>query len=119
MVEDLLACYDFGATPANLHNIYNRVKQVQRPRPDVNPKTLVDLSDESAWHNYLGNNSHYSDFLAFFQKEMAEIGWQQMLNKRMFEGTELANDFLARCFGGRYVLIRGTLMGTNDVIGGG
>lgn len=62
----------------------------------------MDLSDESEWHKYLGNNNHYVDFLVFFQKEMEEIGLEAMLDKRLFGGTEVADDLFMRCFAGKY-----------------
>lgn len=113
MAEDLLTCYDFGTTPANMHTIYNRVKKVQRPRPETDAAVLVDLADEGSWHKHLGNNSRYSDFLASFEKEMAQIGWQEMVNKRMFSRTEAADDFFVRCFSGESVPVRDTVVDTD------
>lgn len=103
MAEDLLTCYDFGATPANLRDIYNRVKKVQRPLPEVDAAALVDLADESTWHKYIGENSRYADFLAFFEGEAAQIGLQHMLNRRLFARTDAADDLLIRCFSGGFV----------------
>ncbi|RPB09211.1 hypothetical protein P167DRAFT_527561 [Morchella conica CCBAS932] len=102
MSDDLLATYDFGASPADLETIYNRVKEVQHVLPELHPEIVVDLSDESQWHKYLGAREYWSDFLTFFQKEMEEIGMPAMLNKRLFAGTEASDDLLTRCFGGIY-----------------
>lgn len=104
MSDDLLATYDFGASPADLETIYNRVKEVQHVLPELHPEIVVDLSDESQWHKYLGAREYWSDFLTFFQKEMEEIGMPAMLNKRLFAGTEASDDLLTRCFGGECTL---------------
>lgn len=103
MAEDLLTSYNFGATPANLHNIYNRVKKVQRPLPEVDAVALVDLADKGTWHKYLGENSRYADFLAFFDRELAQIGPERTLNKHLFAQTDAADDLLVRCFSGEFV----------------
>ncbi|KAI5839496.1 hypothetical protein DFP73DRAFT_598482 [Morchella snyderi] len=102
MSDDLLSTYDFGATPADLDAIFNRVKQVQRPPPELHSEIVVDLSDESQWHKYLGDKDRWSDFVTFFQKEMEDIGMPAMLNKRLFAGTEASDDLLGRCFSGLY-----------------
>lgn len=103
MTHAILTSYDFGATPAYLNSYYEREKHIQRPLLVADEKVFKDLSDESSWDKYLGDNGHYSDFLAFFQKEVQEIGWQDMINKRMFARTKAADGFLARSFAGRYI----------------
>lgn len=70
----------------------------QRPLLEVDEKALTDLSDESMWDEYLGDVNHYSSFLAFFRKEMEEIGFQEMINKRLFSGTDAADSLLIRSF---------------------
>lgn len=84
--------------------MFNRVGEVQRAPPELQSEIVVDLSDESQWHKYLGANEHWSDFLTFFQKEMEEIGMPAMLNKRLFAGTEASDDLLTRCFSGECTL---------------
>lgn len=100
MVEDLLACYDCGATPATLRNVYDRVKKVQR----VRPAPRVDLRDAAEWRRCIGDNKYYSDFVTFFEAELAVRGWRGVVDVWMFSGSEEADALLARCFSGVFLL---------------
>lgn len=100
IVHQLLAQYDLGAPVSVLKEAYKRESHYQRPRLDVKPKVLADLSDENKWGEYLGKEAYYHSFLEHFQKQMEAIGWQETVNKTLFSKTELADDMLVRTFGG-------------------
>jgi hypothetical protein len=44
---------------------------------------------------------YYTDFLAFFQKEIDKMGWQKVLNEYLFKGDERSEDMLIRMFAGK------------------
>lgn len=49
---------------------------------------------------YLGRQKHYHNFLVFFQEEINEKGWQEVVNEYVFKGDERADDMLVRMFSG-------------------
>ncbi|KAL7270784.1 hypothetical protein RUND412_006495 [Rhizina undulata] len=100
IVHYMLPLWDVGAPAHLIRHHFSREKRYQLPKIDVAPKALANLSDESKWREYLGKNSHYSDFLFHFQREISTIGYEACLKARLLSGDELANDLLGRFFGG-------------------
>lgn len=60
------------------------------------------MSDPEKFKKYLGKEKYYHDFLVFFQKEMEKNGWEDVLNRYFFAGTEEADDLLGRLFAGMF-----------------
>jgi hypothetical protein len=58
------------------------------------------MYDPKKYKTYLGDENYYHDFLAYFQGEITQKGWQNVLNEYMFKGDERADDMLVRMFGG-------------------
>jgi len=50
---------------------------------------------------YLGKGKYYPEFLIFFQNEMSQKGWENVLSEFLFSGDERAEDLLARLFAGK------------------
>lgn len=98
----LLALYDFGASASLLKTTYDREQYYQRPPPEVHEKVLQDLSDESKWDEFIGKAEYYSDFLAFFTKEIKELGWQETVHKWLFRGTPVTERLFANIHAGLY-----------------
>lgn len=99
-VHYLLALYDFGASSSVLKATYEREHRYQRPPPEVNEKVLQDLSDESKWNEFIGKGEYYGDFLAFFTKEIKQIGWQETVKKWLFRGTPVTERLFANIHSG-------------------
>ena len=96
----LLALYDFGASSSILKAAYKRECHYQRPTPEVHEKVLQDLSDENKWDEFIGKAEYYSDFIAFFTKEIKELGWQDTVKKWLFRGTPITERLLANIYSG-------------------
>ena len=64
---------------------------------------VQDLHDRSKYHDYLGNEKYYPDFLVFFQQEIDKKGWEAVINEYVLMGDELADDMLARMYAGEYM----------------
>lgn len=97
----LLALYDFGASSTNLKDTYEREKYYQRPPPVVHDKVLQDLNDESKWDNFFEKGDCYSDFLAFFTKEIKTLGWQETVKKWLFRQGPLTERLSANLNAGQ------------------
>jgi len=95
IVHYLLALYDFGASSSRLKATYEHEHYYQRPPPELHEEVLQDLNDESKWSEYIGQAKHYSDFLAFFTKEIQELGWQEAVKKWLLRGTPVTERLFA------------------------
>lgn len=61
---------------------------------------VEDMHDPEKFKKYLGSEKYYHDFMVFFEQEMDEKGWQEVLNEYVFKGDDRADDMLVRMFGG-------------------
>ena len=61
---------------------------------------VTDMHDPKKYKRYLGSEKYYHSFLVFFEQEINQKGWQQVLNEYIFKGDERADDMLVRMFGG-------------------
>jgi len=61
---------------------------------------VTDMHDLKKYKTYLGREKYYHDFLVFFQEEINQKSWQEVLNQYVFKDDERANDMLVRMFGG-------------------
>lgn len=79
---------------ANLH--------YQRPAQPVHQAVVNDLFQ--TWDHasaYLGQENHYPDFLAFFQREIDAKGWEAVLSEYLFKkDSPSAEDLFVRLFAG-------------------
>lgn len=62
---------------------------------------VSQMHDPEHFKGFLGNERYYHDFLKFFQDEMEEKGWENVLNEYLFAADERADDMLARLFAGK------------------
>jgi hypothetical protein len=72
----------------------------QRARPAANETVVSALRDAARWPAYLGRDKHYADFLVFFQREMADKGWEAVVREYVLCGDARADNMLVRMFAG-------------------
>ncbi|KAK5627329.1 hypothetical protein RRF57_003044 [Xylaria bambusicola] len=96
----LLALYGIGASPDNIQMGYDDNVNYQRAPYEVHPDQIKELKDFEVAKKKLGKEEYYTDFLAFFQNEIDEKGWQAVLNEYLFKGDERSDDLLVRMFAG-------------------
>jgi hypothetical protein len=72
----------------------------QRPPVPLKQSIVTDMHDPKKYKTYLGSEKYYHDFLIFFQEEIDQKGWQEVLNQYVFNGDERADDMLVRMFSG-------------------
>jgi hypothetical protein len=100
-----LTLYGLGAPAKVVEDAYNHNKSYQRPRGPVEERILEDMSTAETFKKYLGKEKYYQDFLVFWQREMEEKGWQNVLNEYLFANTERSDDMLGRMYAGKSFLI--------------
>jgi hypothetical protein len=81
---------------------YDTNASYQRSAVPQHNHLAEELASWDVAQRHLGNEKHYPDFLAFFQREIERLGgWQQALNEHLFKaGDPRAEDLLARMFAG-------------------
>lgn len=100
IAHHLLTIYALNAGPGEIQKAYNVNVGYQRPPQPLDDNLLTQLHDPEKFNSCLGKERYYHDFLVFFQKEMSDFGWQNVVNKYLLAGDERADDLLARLFGG-------------------
>jgi len=63
-------------------------------------EVIENLHEPTQFKKYLGNERYYNDYLKFFQSEIDEKGWKNVLNEYLFARDERADDMLVRLFAG-------------------
>lgn len=94
--------YALGAEPDKILLHYQRNTEYQRlpmkkPTPDAPPMLL----DEEQYKAALGDESMFFHFNQFFEYQVKEHGYQWVLQKYLVDGSEIADDMLARMYMGR------------------
>ncbi|KAF3919114.1 hypothetical protein ABW21_db0206287 [Orbilia brochopaga] len=84
IAHHLLAIYALGADPANLQFAFDTNVKLQQPIGDEKPPVLQEISQSKGWADYLGKADLYHTFLAFFQKSIDEVGWQETIARYLF-----------------------------------
>ncbi|KAI0465911.1 HypA protein [Xylaria cf. heliscus] len=96
----LLSLYGIGASPEEIQQGYTDNANYQRAPYEIHPDTVEELKDFDKAKEKLGNEEYYTDFLAFFQSEIDNKGWQAVLNEYLFKGDKRSDDMMARMFAG-------------------
>lgn len=61
------------------------------------------MADKGKFKSYLDDEKQYTNFLAFFQREIEKRGVGEVLNEHVFAGDEHADDMLVRVFAGWFI----------------
>ncbi|PYI12246.1 hypA-like protein [Aspergillus sclerotiicarbonarius CBS 121057] len=96
----VLSIYALGASPEQIRAAYDSNKSYQRPVLPVDEKVVQDMANAGTFLKCLGNEKHYSDYLAFFQKQIEGKGVEKVLQEYLFSGEEVAERMLVMLFGG-------------------
>lgn len=59
-----------------------------------------DLTDPATYSKFLGKEQYYHDFMTFFQSEMSQKGWQNVVKEWVLANDDKANDMLIRMHAG-------------------
>lgn len=96
----LLALYGTGAGASSLQLGYNNNTDYQRPTLPPHEQVIEELKSWDHAKKYLGQEKYYPDFLRFFQKEIENRGYEEVLNEYVFKGDETADELFSRLFAG-------------------
>lgn len=100
IVHHLLTLFSLGATPEISEEMYKRDCAFQAVKPPYNDSIAKSLHDPAVYLKYVGQHMHYPEFLDFFEREIAQKGVQETVNRYVFAGDEIAEDMFGRLFQG-------------------
>ncbi|XDG02298.1 hypothetical protein ABKA04_001913 [Annulohypoxylon sp. FPYF3050] len=100
LTHQLLSLYGTGARPEHLKKAYDVNKTYQRPTMKLHENVVEELKDWETAKKRVGKGEYYPDFLAFFQREIDERGWEKVLGEYMFGGDAKSEDMLIRMLAG-------------------
>lgn len=100
IVHHLCTLFALNATPAEIQQGYDVNVSYQRPPEPLKESIVDDMHKADRFKTYLGKEQYYHDFLVFFQKEIDQKGWQDVLNEYLFARDERADDLLVRMYAG-------------------
>ncbi|KAF2137187.1 uncharacterized protein K452DRAFT_278799 [Aplosporella prunicola CBS 121167] len=100
--HQLLTIYALGGDPRQIEKAYEANKVYQRPPVIVNDKAVPDMHDPEHFKQHLGDENYYHAYLVFFQQQIQQRGWKDVVQEFIFRGDKRANDMLVRLFAGVY-----------------
>ncbi|KAG6048549.1 hypothetical protein E4U39_007270 [Claviceps sp. Clav50 group G5] len=102
ITHHLLTLYGLGAPISALKTAYDANEHYQQKAIPVKHSVVTELQRNWSANapNYLSVGKHYSDFLAFFQLEIDEKGWEAVLSEFVFQDTSKSRDIYQRLFSG-------------------
>lgn len=100
--HNILTKLALGASAAELEQGFVDNKRDQRARPDVDEQVVGEMATEDGFYKYLGEGAQYTNYMVFFEREMARKGWRDVVNEYCFSRTRNADALLARLFDGAF-----------------
>lgn len=101
MLHHILALYGTGAPAQVLQWAFNLRHELQRPVEPRHPDVISRLHE--SWDHaadYLGNEDHYPDFLAYFQDVINDRGYEQVVREYLLKQTAASDELLVRLHAG-------------------
>lgn len=108
-----MTSFALGAGSETIQKHYDNNTNYQRPNSSLDDKVVQDLGDPTRFLQSLCDPSHYHDYLVFFQNEIAEKGYEEVVNEYVFKGDERANIMFGRMFAGKSLLVEGSFENEN------
>ena len=102
IAHHVLTIYALGATPDEIQQHYDKDKSYQRPLQPIDNDVLKNLHDCKKFHDYLGNERYYHDYLVFFRSEIDKKGSEEVIKEYILSGDERAEDMLVRLHAGTF-----------------
>lgn len=70
------------------------------PRKFPDESVIEEIKTEKGFRKYRGSQDHFLDFVTFFEREIYQLGYQEVLQRYMVGGGEIADDLLGRMYHG-------------------
>ena len=101
-VHNVLTSLALGATPTELQRAFNDNLPGQRPQPPVDEETVASFRDDAKFYEKIGDQTHYTNYLVFFERLIEDQGWKNVVTQYCFSHSKVADGILIRMFDGAF-----------------
>jgi len=91
-----------GGGPKHLRRAYDDGELIQRPKTAPDLSVVSSLHDPATFRKHTQDIEQYSNFLAFFEQQIAAKGWQAVVTETLFSRNPQSDFLLAQLFEGLY-----------------
>jgi hypothetical protein len=102
LVHNLLSRLALGANPEQLQIAFDDDLPTQRPMPPRDDEVILNLSNEDYFYAQIGKINNYTNFLIFFEQQIEQKGWRDVVNEYTFSHTRIAEAILPLMYDGAY-----------------
>ena len=101
-VHNILTSLALGATPTELQSAFEDNLPGQRPPPPIDEDVIHSFHDDVKFSEKIGDLTHYTNYLIFFERLIQERGYEDVVNQYCFSHTKVADAILTRMFDGAF-----------------
>ncbi|KAJ5124900.1 uncharacterized protein N7515_008725 [Penicillium bovifimosum] len=91
-----ITIWALGANPETIRSQHDRNSLYQREAMTIQETLVDDMSDPLVFKRCLGREENFLNFCRFFEDEINRIGYQEVLQQYLVNGTAVADDILCR-----------------------
>lgn len=102
MAHSLLTTFALGGDPHEVQRAYEDGLAVQRAQPQVEYDVVKGLANDDNMFAVLGQIAQYTNVMTFFEQQMDQRDWREVLDQYCFNRSKLADIILARMYEGAY-----------------
>ena len=102
MAHSLLTVFALGGSPSELQRAFDDNQPDQRPLPDPDDLIIKEMSDNGKCYERLGQIKNYTNFLVFFERQIEDKGWREVIQEYCFSRSQIAEAILAGLYEGAY-----------------
>ena len=104
-VHHTLTLWSLGADPEQMweHYVHN-TSYMLKTLKKADHGTVDDLGRIFSFKKHLGNEYYYQDYVHHFEREIRDLGYQEVIQKYLVGGSEIANDIMPRMWMGTHLL---------------
>ena len=96
-----ITLWALGAKPKTIRDLHHRNTLYQRGAFTIQEDIVLDMQDPVVFKKCLGKERNYRNFETFFMRLINELGYEEVLQRYIFDRTEVAEDMLVRMYMGK------------------
>lgn len=96
-----ITLWALGAKPETIRYLHHRNTLVQRGAFAIQEALVLDMEDPKVFQRCLGKEENFRSFERFFMRLINEIGYEEVLQKYLFDRSQVADDILVRMYMGK------------------
>lgn len=102
LVHNLFTRIALGANPSQLQTAFDDDLPLQRATPPLDRDVVEMLKDDDFFYECISKINHYTNFMVFFEQQIASKGWQAVVTQYVFSKSRIAEALLPLMYDGAY-----------------